>query len=227
VKTPPPTDGREDEDDKFLNTIWEISGWAAKKLPDIAHIPPENREDFCVKARGIIANAQMMAALCRDVPEMFERDRPGAARAFEEVEAATNALLAAIRKLTESEFLYLQAALRGAHRNFRDQPGWIEETPGWGIVPSMALACAQLTNKNPNRIGRRGMCKTGYFTNLSGRFGCAPTNTVASFPPTVRTMWGRGPCSGRLRNYALTLVAPYAGTISLNQCCQPRPSLTS
>jgi hypothetical protein len=165
----------------------EVPKLAAAMVADIAGIPRERREAFCVEAADLISRAHSRA-----LDQAFARASRTTEKKFEEIEAAVSALRGALRKLTREEFGYFRIKLRSAYHELAAG----ESTPIGDLLPflevdgiaralsetpvttralrALALASANMTNKNPNRRGRRGNWQNAAFqVFVGGLWRCA------------------------------------------------------
>jgi hypothetical protein len=161
--------------------IHEVPGLAAPRVAAIAEIPHEQRGAFCVEAAKLISRAQSRAII-----QAWVRASPGAEKKFEEIETAVSALRSALRKLTDEERCYFYVQLRSTFH----QLGAGEPTPIGDFLPklkvneiaralreapvtmrvlsALAVASAEMTNRNPNRRGKKENWQNAAFQAFVG-----------------------------------------------------------
>jgi hypothetical protein len=151
-----PRDPPEWDDDPDVHVKWfDIAGRAAAKLPDIAKIPPEQREAFCKHAAVIIAETQFGIFWRATLLRHFQEGEQGGAAIFKEIEQAAVDLYRAVEKLTIAELHFLQAKIDTVGSSLKH----ISPPPpqlSLAAVPILAFACSMLVGKNPYRSGQEG-----------------------------------------------------------------------
>jgi hypothetical protein len=146
---------RDPPEEDYGGQWFDIADRAAAKLPDIAKIPPEQREAFCKHAAVIIAETQFGILWRVSLLRHFQEGGQGDVAIFKEIEQAAVDLARAVEKLTTAELYFLQAKIDTVASSLKHIP----PTPPQlhlAAVPILASACSMLVGKNPNRSGQEG-----------------------------------------------------------------------